>query len=142
MDAQNLKTYFQKPELGLFLIRAGIGVVIALYGLNKFREGEETLRFIGSAISNIGIPVSGDSVFALLFGILAAGGELIGGILVAIGLLFRPAAAVLLFIMVVALAMHLNAGDAFASYAQALTFGAVFAGLLFTGPGTVSIQKA
>lgn len=142
MNAQTLKGYFQKPELGLFLIRAGIGIVIAFYGLNKFRDGEETLRYVGSAISNLGLPIQPDSVFALLFGILAAGGELVGGILIAVGLLFRPAALILVFIMAVALLMHLNAGDPFSAYAQALTFCAVFLGLLFTGPGTVSIQKA
>lgn len=142
MNAQTLKSYFQKPELGLFLIRVGMGVVIAIYGLNKFREGEGTLRYVGSAVSSLEIPVSSEGVFALLLGILAAGGELIGGILIAIGLIFRPAAFLLLFIMTVALMTHLNAGDPFNAFAPALTFGAVFAGLLFTGPGIVSIQKA
>lgn len=142
MNSQSLKAYFQKPEFGLLIVRAGMGVIMAIYGLNKFRAGEDELRGVGSAISHLGLPVTADSVLALLLGVLAAGGELIGGILLVLGLWFRPAAAVLLFTMVVALVMKIGTGGAFNDFAHPLSYALVFAGLMFTGPGRMGLQKA
>ena len=93
------------------------------------------LTGVGSAIGNLGITQG-----HYIFGILAASGELIGGLLLLTGAFFRPACLLLLWIMAMALTMHLKRGDGFNAYAHALELAFVFLGLFFAGPGKYSVD--
>jgi putative oxidoreductase len=138
MDSSALKSLFSKPGFGLLIIRAFTGGALAWHGYQKFAGGTDTLRFVGSAIRNIGINVGTDSVLALFFGIMAAGAELLGGALLIVGWMFRPAIVPMLCTMIVAILLHVSKSEGFE---LPLVYAAVLFGLFWTGPGRLSIQK-
>ena len=122
-------------NFGLLVMRVGLGIAFILHGLGKFQGGSETLTMVGSAMGNLGI-TKGHYVF----GLIAASGELLGGLLVLLGAYFRPACLLLVWILAVALLMHFSRGDAFLVYSHPLELLFVFVGLLFVGPGRLSID--
>jgi putative oxidoreductase len=141
MNFQGLKFVFQKPELGLLIIRCGVGVLLAIYGYRKFAAGEPVLRGVGSAINSLGLNIATDGVIAISLGIMAASAELFGGVLITIGFFFRPAVILALFTMFVAVMSKLAASGGLSDYGHPLLYALVLGGLLFTGPGRMSIQK-
>ena len=76
-----------------------------------------------------------------MWGFAAASSEFFGGLLVALGLLFRPGAAMLLSTMVVASAMHVIDGDGFTKSSHAIEAGILFASLVLIGPGRFALQR-
>jgi len=115
---------------------------MAVYGLQKFMGGETVLRGVGTAIKNVGIEVSTSSVFALFFAVVAAGIELGGGLLLVIGLFFRTAAFGLCATMLVATLMLLYVPEPeITRYGFPLIMMMILFGLMWTGPGNLSIQK-
>jgi len=124
-------------DLGLLILRVGLGVMMALaHGWPKLQGGTETWRNVGQAIGALGIE------FAPTFwGFMAAFTEFFGGLLLALGLFFRPATALLLFVMIVAAVMHASAGDSFGqATSRPIELGIVFAALLLIGPGRLSLD--
>lgn len=122
-------------HVGLLVLRMGIGISIFFHGLPKITAGPETWTAIGGTMSNLGI------TFAPTFwGFMAAFSESAGGILLALGLFFRPAALLLIGTMIVALVMHISLGDDFMKYGHALDLLIVFAAALLTGPGKYSFD--
>ena len=134
----NNKIIKQKEQLlhtGLLILRIGIGISIFFHGLPKITGGVETWTAIGSTMSNLGIN------FAPTFwGFMAAFAETIGGVLFAMGLLFRPATLMLIGTMVVALVMHISQGDDFMRYGHALDLLILFVSTLIIGPGKYSFD--
>ena len=122
-------------QVGLLILRIGIGISIFFHGLPKIMGGPETWTAIGGTMSNLGIN------FAPTFwGFMAAFAETVGGILFALGLFFRPAALLLIGTMIVALVMHLSQGDDFMKYGHSLDLLIVFVAALLTGPGKYSFD--
>ncbi len=136
MNLQALSKYFQKPDLGLLILRAGPGAMIAAFGVMKFLGGPSQLQSVGTAINAIGV----DFWPPLFWGFTAAFAELLCGMLLIIGTLFRPAAFILTFVMAVAVASLWGKG--FMEFAFPLAMGLIFFGLFWTGPGQLSIQKS
>lgn len=126
-------------SFGLLVMRVGLGIAFIMHGLGKFQGGEEArtavLTAVGSAMGNLGI--SGGHYY---FGFAAAGAECLGGLLVLLGALFQPACLLLVWVLAVALFMHISKGDGFSGYSHALELLVVFFGLLFVGPGRYSID--
>lgn len=123
-------------DVGLLLLRIGLGISFVMHGLGKFMGGSPVLTGVGSAVGNLGITQG-----HYIFGILAASSEMIGGLLLLTGAFFRPACLLLLFVMAMALTFHLSRGDGFNTYAHALELAVVFLGLFFVGPGKLSVDK-
>ena len=71
---------------------------------------------------------------------MAAVAESVGGLLFALGLLFRPAAVMLAGTMTVALSTHLAAGDGVMVFSHALELLIVFGASIFTGAGKYSLD--
>lgn len=119
---------------GLLIIRIGLGIMFIMHGFPKVMGGPEKWEAVGKAISNIGI------TFAPAFwGLMAAMAEFAGGILMILGIFFRPAVLLLFITMIVAAIMHFSKGQGFGGYAHALESAIVFSGLFFTGPGKYKI---
>lgn len=76
-----------------------------------------------------------------VWGFLAACAEALGGFLLVIGWQTRIAATAMAFTMLMATLMHYTGGDGFNVYSHPLEMFAVFAGLIFIGPGKYSVDK-
>lgn len=117
-------------DVGLLLLRLFAGVSLALaHGVNKLPPSE---RFVGGVVE-MGFPA------APAFAWAAGTAETFGGLLLAIGLLTRPAAFFIVVTMAVAAFLR-QAGDPFGERELALLYGAVGVQFLFTGPGRLSLD--
>jgi putative oxidoreductase len=118
------------------------GTVLALHGWMKFAGGKAVLQGVGANIRVIGIEVGSEGAFALFFGIMAAGSELVGGILLVLGALFRTATAFLIVTMTVAtIYKYQQVAGEFGQYGYPLMVLTVLVTLLFTGAGRLGIQR-
>lgn len=123
-------------DWGLLLLRVGLGAAFITHGVPKLLGGPETWQALGGAMTNLGVHFA-----PAVWGLAAALSEAGGGLLFALGLLFRPACAALLATMAVALVMHLGKGDPFLVYSHALDDGVVFLALFIAGPGSLSLDR-
>ncbi len=118
--------------LGLALIRLVTGILIARHGLSVF-DAEE-IRGMGTWLANdLHLPAG------LLMAYLAKGTEFFGGLLLAVGLLTRPATALLSITMAVAL-FGAHADTMLTEGQPALLFLLLFGALFCFGPGRWSLD--
>lgn len=123
-------------DIGLLILRIGIGIMFIWHGSAKLSRGPEGWTVLGQALSALGIN------FAPTFmGLLAALSEFVGGILLIVGLFTRPACFFLLCTMVVATTMHLSNGDPRQIFSHPLELAILFFSLLFIGPGNYSLDE-
>lgn len=117
-------------DLGLLILRVGAGLMMAFaHGLGKLPPSD---GFIG-ATEALGFPAP------TLFAWLAALAEFGGGLLIAVGLLTRPAAAALAFTMAVAF-FGQHGGDPFAERELAALYGVVAVAFVASGAGRFSLD--
>lgn len=137
MDLKNLRS-LDKPDLGLLLLRLIVGGLMVGHGVGKFMGGTETFEHLGQSMAIFGL----DFGYAF-WGFMAALIETVGGFFVVIGYLFRLSSFLVYLVMVVAIAMHLDQGDAIlGKTAHAIVNAAVFLALMFTGPGKYAVRRA
>ena len=118
-------------DLGLLVVRASFGLALALaHGYGKLVNPE---RFI-QGLTTRGFPLPG------FFGWAAIVSEFVGGLLLALGLLTRPAAALVLVTLSVA-AFDVHADDPFKKKELALAYAVVGLALLVTGAGRLSLDQ-
>lgn len=94
---------------------------------------------VGSAIGVIGI-----HFLPVMWGLLAALTETIGGVLLILGLAFRPVCLLLIINLCVAIAFHLHQTGEMGGLdgaAHAIEDAVMFTGLFFIGPGKYSVDK-
>lgn len=120
---------------GLLVLRIGIGVIFIIHGIPKLMGGVEGWTQLGSTMSMVGI-----SFAPAFWGFMAAATEVVGGVFIILGLLHRLVAVMLVFTMIVAVLMHVTAGDPFTVYSNALKALVVFVALAITGPGVYSLD--
>lgn len=122
---------------GLLIIRLGLGFMfIVVHGYPKLMGGPDRWEAVGGAMANLGLGFG-----AAFWGLAAALTETIGGVLLALGLLFRPTTLILAFVMLVAALSYLSNGTGLFGSAHPIEVGLVFLGLAFVGPGKYSIDK-
>jgi len=136
----NSSTRPLSADLGLFLIRAMLGVVFLFHGSQKLfgAFGGHGLDGTAQWMGSIGIPLP------FVSALLAALAETLGGAALLTGALFRLLLLPLAFTMLVA-AFVGHAGKGFdvtqGGMEYPLTLFAVLAGLLLTGPGALRIGR-
>ncbi|MEI8312219.1 MAG: DoxX family protein [Verrucomicrobiota bacterium] len=134
----NLSWLGQYRDLGILLLRAGIGVMMVLHGWPKLAGGQQKWEEVGAAMSHVGI-----SFWPVLWGFLAAMSETLGGALLAAGFLTRYAALFITFTMAVATAMMYHVGHAsFNEWSHPAEIGIVCLSLVIIGAGKYSIDRA
>lgn len=123
-------TNSKAADLGLLILRVLAGLALAFaHGLGKIPPSEGFVSMVG----NMGIPAPG--LFTWLSGLAEFG----GGILLALGLLTRPAALFIIINMLTALLIA-HAGDPFGDREKAFLFCAIALLYLFAGAGQYSVD--
>jgi putative oxidoreductase len=123
-------------NFGLLIIRIGLGIMFIYHGLPKLTGGEKEWAKLGTAMDYVGI-----HFLPMVWGLLSGLVETVGGVLLIIGLAFRPACIFLLLNLLVATAMFFGKGAGLEEAAHAIEDAVVFAGLIFIGPGKYSMDK-
>ncbi|OOQ60524.1 DoxX family protein [Mucilaginibacter pedocola] len=123
-------------DFGLLIMRVGLGAMFIYHGYPKLMGGKEIWTGLGGSMKYVGI-----TFLPMMWGLLAALAEAVGGLLLILGLAFRPVCLVLIINMIVAAASHFGQGDGLGGASHAVELGIVFAGLLFIGPGKYSVDK-
>ena len=129
-----IKSY---PDLGLLVIRIVLGLsYIIVHGSKKLFAGPEMWASTGTAVSHFGIHFS-----YTLWGLLASCSEFFGGILILLGLFFRPAAIFIIITMLVAANRGYVTGGGLSTIAYPLELGITIFGLFLIGPGRYSLDS-
>ncbi|QDR81707.1 DoxX [Sporomusa termitida] len=130
-----LSNWDRHRDIGILILRVGIGLMFVFHGWPKISGGVETWNKLGLAMQHLGLG------FAPVFwGFLAAAAEFFGGMLIAAGLLTRLAAMALAFNMFVAVVLKFSTGAGLSGASHALEVGIVFLSLIFIGPGRYSVD--
>ncbi|MFC1760810.1 DoxX family protein [Planctomycetota bacterium] len=125
-------------DLGLLILRVGIGVMFIFHGWPKLMGGPEKWNQLGQALGALGLTLH--PTLSTVMGFLAALSETGGGVLLILGFFMRPACLALLGTMTVATIMHVKNGDGFIGYSHALEAGILFLSLILIGPGKYSLD--
>ena len=123
-------------DLGLLVLRLGLGVMFVVHGAPKLMGGVEMWTRLGGAMGNLGV-----TFFPVFWGFMAALAEAGGGVCLILGLALRPASVLMAFTMIVAATHHLKAGDGLAGASHAIELAIVFASLILIGPGRYSLDR-
>ena len=122
-------------NFGLLIIRVGLGIMFIYHGYPKLLGGQKMWEQLGESTKYVGI-----HFMPMVWGLLCAVVETIGGVLLVIGLWFRPVCILLLINLAVAVAVSFHGGG-LQDAAHAIEDAIVFAGLIFLGPGKYSVDK-
>ncbi len=117
-------------DLGLFVLRLGVGGMFLAHGLPKLMGGPAFWEKLGGAMAFFGV-----TFWPAAWGLMAALAESLGGIALMAGVFVRPFAALMLFVMVVAVRMHVALGQDFNAWSHAAELGIVFLSLVLMGAG-------
>ena len=134
--AINLDFFRRYGDEGLLFVRVGIGAMFVCHGAPKLVAGPDGWEEIGRAMSYVGV-----DWLPAFWGFVAGCVEFGGGLVLMLGLFFRPACGLLACAMLVAATMHLRRGDGFQMASHAIESGILFLGLIFIGPGKYSVHK-
>ena len=124
-------------DIGLLVMRIGLGAMMVTHGYPKVMGGPDKWEKIGKAMDNLGL-----HSYYTWWGAAASFTECIGGLLIILGLFFRPVSLLMMFTMFVAALDHLKGGDSLGDASHAIELCFVFLGLLFVGPGKYSVDKS
>lgn len=119
------------------ILRLGLGTTLLFaHGLPKLLEGPERWESTGRAMQALGLG------FAPMFwGVAAVATEMVGGLLLLLGLFVRPATAALLFVMFVAASQNLaTSGNLTGGRAHPIDAATGLLALLVLGAGRYSLD--
>ena len=128
----------QYRDIGLLFLRLGIGSMMILHGWPKLAGGIEAWEKLGRAMGHLGI-----TLFPVFWGFSAAMTETLGGLLIVIGLWFRPATILMSFNFIVAtvLLYKTSPGD-FTTWSRPAEMLILFFSLIFIGAGKYSVDRS
>ncbi|WP_273418936.1 DoxX family protein [Veillonella caviae] len=120
-------------NFGLLFYRIALGASMFYHGYLKWLSGSEGLYKVGAMLAPLG--VSGGYE---LLGTAAATAEMLGGILIILGLFTRIGALLLVGTLAVATILHINGNFFGWDYPSQMAFGAIM--LFFAGAGRYSFD--
>lgn len=128
-----------KPDyinFGLLFYRLALGISMFYHGYLKYVSGEQGLYKVGVMLSALGVP----SGFEVILGTIASYAEMVGGILLIIGLFTRIGTLLVVGTLAIATILNLNGNFFSWDYPSQMAFGAIM--LFFAGAGRYSLDKA
>ena len=128
-----------KPDyinFGLLFYRFALGISMFYHGYLKYVSGEQGLYKVGAMLSALGV----SSGFEVILGTIASYAEMVGGILIIIGLFTRIGSLLIIGTLAVATILNLNGNFFSWDYPSQMGFGAIM--LFFAGAGSYSLDKA
>ncbi|WP_298714154.1 DoxX family protein [Chitinophaga sp.] len=123
-------------NLGLTVLRAGVGVLFFIFGWQKLAGGAQLWTMIGGAMNFLGI-----SFAPTFWGLLATIAEFAGGLLLALGLFTRWASASLVLTMIVAVILKINTGTGMADVSSPLFALLITLAFALGGAGAWSLDN-
>lgn len=126
----------QLQNLGLLVLRVGLGFMFILHGYPKVFGGPEKWTEVGSSMQYLGIEAA-----PMFFGFMAGIVEFFGGIFLMLGLFFIPTLVLLFIVMFVASITSIGAGEDFSSYSHSIEIAIVILSLFFIGSGRHSLDQ-
>jgi len=133
-----LSTMHYSPSLqhlGFTLIRVAFGTIFFISGYNKIMSGTESLTQLGSAMGLFGITWG-----YVFWGYMAALSELVGGLAFILGLCTRIASLPLMWLLIVAIRLHVSKGDPFMKWSFACMCLCIVISFLIAGSGIYSLD--
>lgn len=128
-------------DLGLLILRVGIGGMFLLHGYPKLRGGAEGWE----GIAQHGLPFLPEGMISIAFGLAATAAEVGGGLLLILGAYHRTACLALAATMAVAFSTKLGAFTGLADFAKVagwpLELFIVFVALFFAGTGRFRVGR-
>ena len=128
-----------KPDyinFGLLFYRRALGISMFYHGYLKYVSGEQGLYKVGAMLSALGV----SSGFEVILGTIASYAEMVGGILIIIGLFTRIGSLLIIGTLAVATILNLNGNFFSWDYPSQMGFGAIM--LFLAGAGRYSLDKA
>ena len=128
-----------KPDyinFGLLFYRLALGISMFYHGYLKYVSGEQGLYKVGAMLSALGV----SSGFEVILGTIASYAEMVGGILIIIGLFTRIGSLLIIGTLAVATILNLNGNFFSWDYPSQMGFGAIM--LFLAGAGRYSLDKA
>ena len=125
-------------HFGLMILRLGIGAIFAFHGYPILSDGVSEWRDLGHDMMH---PIGIEFAYPM-WGFLSAVSMAIGGLFVALGLLVRPFAFLLLVTMSLITYSHIDYGGGFIAYRDSLTAAVAFFALLIAGGGDYAMGRA
>jgi putative oxidoreductase len=132
------KSLAKHADLGLLVGRLGIGVIFIVFGWHKLSGGQAAWTHYGHAMASLGI-----AFMPNIWGLVAALSEFVGGFLLILGFLFRPAATLIALTMLVAsVSTFREHPHNFAQYSRSIEMFCIMFVFIFVGPGKYSLEGA
>lgn len=125
-------------DIGLFLLRAGIGAAMIFHGLPKLAGGLPAWENLGKAMGHLGV-----NFFPAFWGFSSAMVETLGGMLIVLGFCFRPTAILMSFNFIVAtILIYKTSNGSFQDWSHPAELLIVFLSLVLIGAGKYSVDRS
>jgi len=111
--------------------------MMVLHGWPKLAAGQHVWEKVGTAMQYLGV-----GYWPVFWGFMAAMSETLGGALLVVGFLTRPAALFIAFTMAVATVMTYHSTGNFNDWSHPLEIGIVALGLFVIGAGSFSVDRS
>jgi putative oxidoreductase len=132
------KSLAKYADLGLLIGRIGVGAIFIVFGWQKLSGGQAAWIHYGHAMASLGV-----TFMPNIWGLLAALSEFVGGFLLILGFLFRPAATLIALTMLVAsISTFREHPHNFAEYSRSIEMLCIMIVFMFVGPGKYGIEGA
>jgi putative oxidoreductase len=123
-------------NFGLFVLRVGVGVMMFMHGLPKLTGGPDKWVELGKNMGHLHI-----YFLPAVWGFMCAITEVIGGLFCVLGLWFRLVCMLMVINFIVAILTLFAGGSSVLGASEAIELCCVFFGLIFLGPGAMSVDK-
>lgn len=127
----------QYRDIGLLILRTGIGIMMVFHGFPKLAGGLPAWEKLGRAMGHLGV-----NFFPGFWGFSSAMVETVGGVLIVIGFCFRPVTILMTMNFIVATVLLYKTSGVFLDWSRPAEMLILFFSLIFIGAGKYSVDRS